>query len=97
MISVIESADWKKVSAADNCRPKTWRRLSSHSSSRLEAAADFVKFDPQSRRVFVTKIRSDYQARLSVQPSSSKQKFAASARSSDEVFEGPVRVRLQPL
>lgn len=56
MISVIESVDWKMVPGANNLKPKVWRCLSSHSHGRLEVAGDFVKYDAQPRRVFVTQI-----------------------------------------
>lgn len=89
-ISDIESIDRKTVPAARNCRHKGCHGSSSHSPRRLEVAGDFVKYDPQSLKVFVTGICPDCQARPSIQPSHSRQKSAMSARLSDEVFKVPV-------
>lgn len=86
LISVNESVDWKKVSSANIRSPTGWRRLSAHSYRRLESARTFVKYDPQSRRRFVTQTCSDCQARLSIQPSTLRKKSAESAPSSDKVF-----------
>lgn len=90
LISVIESVNWKTVPEANYRRPEAWRRLSYHSPGRLEAAGDFVKYDSQSSRVFVTEVCSDWQARSSFHPSSSRPESVVSARSLDEVLEVPV-------
>lgn len=56
LISKVESVDWGKVPIANSRHPKEWRRLASHSPGRVERAGNFVKYDSQTRRVFVTKI-----------------------------------------
>lgn len=53
----------------------------------IGSTEDCVEYDAQSWRVFFTRMCSECKARSSVQPSSSGQESAVSARSSDELFE----------
>lgn len=52
--------------AANTCRPKACRRLSSQSRCSLEVVADFFKYDFQSLMVFVTETCLVRQGRCSV-------------------------------
>lgn len=80
LASGIGSVVWSAVPIANNRRPERWRRLASYSPGRLETAEAFVKYNPRTRKEFVTEIRSPREMKLLTQPSPSRPDPAVPAR-----------------